>query len=313
MRVHLVCPNPAVDRTILLATLHKAIPNRPLEVRDFPGGKSFNVAYALLREGRDAIDVTVHTMLGGENGERVRRLATDQGICVQAIQVEQNTRECNIVVDTTHREIYPIYEAGLELSASLLSQFTEQLLDAIQPGDMVVFSGSLMKGMPDSYIADLQAQLNDPSVKFIADTSGGALRATYEQGHPTLIKINDEEFNQLFENELESVEDFLVYLRDHVDPSIPYFIVTLGSKGSVARLEGVLYQIKTVPVEAKNPVASGDYFLGGLVRGLVTGLDYIEAIKRSTAYSTSNVNYWYPHIELSDIDVLVEQIEVIER
>lgn len=37
--IHLICPNPALDRTLLVEKIEKNIPLRPTEVRDYPGGK----------------------------------------------------------------------------------------------------------------------------------------------------------------------------------------------------------------------------------------------------------------------------------
>lgn len=36
--IHLICPNPALDRTLLVEKIEKNIPLRPTEVRDYPGG-----------------------------------------------------------------------------------------------------------------------------------------------------------------------------------------------------------------------------------------------------------------------------------
>ena len=34
--IHLVCPNPAIDRTLLVDGFVKSLPNRPYEVKEFP-------------------------------------------------------------------------------------------------------------------------------------------------------------------------------------------------------------------------------------------------------------------------------------
>lgn len=310
--IHLIMPNPAVDRTILVEEFVKSLPNRPTEVRDFPGGKSFNVAYALQQEDH-LEEVTIHTMLGGQNGERVKELAHEAGYKIKAIQVDKNTRECNIIVDTKTNEIYPIYEHGFTLTEDLLNQFTEQLIDSVGPNDLVVFSGSLMQGMPKDYIAEVQNKINDSSVKFIIDTSGDALIATYQDAKPFAVKINDEEFNELFPNEdFQTIEEITEALRTKVKDSIPYFIVTLGKDGALARYEDKIYHFSGLEIDVKNPVASGDHFLGNLVRGLVKEEEIQEILTRSIAYSSSNCQYWYPHIEQEDVAKFKKQVKVTE-
>uniref|UniRef100_UPI0034368ABC PfkB family carbohydrate kinase n=1 Tax=Enterococcus sp. TaxID=35783 RepID=UPI0034368ABC len=142
--IHLICPNPAIDRTLLLETIENAVPNRPIEVKEFPGGKSFNVAYALSYE-EDSPQVTIHTMLGGIYGEHLRNLAQTKGYRVRVTNVEKNTRMCNILVDVKKKEIVPIYENGFDLNPEILEEFTINLINSIKDGDLIVFSGSLMK------------------------------------------------------------------------------------------------------------------------------------------------------------------------
>ena len=308
--IHLICPNPAVDRTILLEDFTKSLPNRPQEVKDFPGGKSFNVAYALEQEAHPE-EVTIHTILGGQNGQRVKDLAEEAGYNVQAVSVDKNTRECNIIVDTKSNDIYPIYEQGFNLTAALLEEFTNQLLASVSANDLVVFSGSLMQGMPADYIAQVQDKVNDSSVKFIVDTSGEAIQETYKKSKPYAVKINDEEFNELFPDEnYETTEEIIDALQTKIKDTIPYFIVTLGAEGALARFNQEVYHFSGLEIEVKNPVASGDHFLGNLVRGLVNEEDIQDILRKSIAYSSSNCQYWYPHIESEDVKQFIKEVTV---
>lgn len=306
--IHLVLPNPAVDRTLLVAGFQAGIPNRPYEVKDFPGGKSFNVAYAILKEGQE--DVCVHALLGGFNGQRVQALAQDQGVQVRALLVEKNTRECHVIVDTDTATVYPVYEPGLELTPDLLARFTDQLLEAIQPGDWVVFSGSLMEGMPADYIPRLQEAINDPRVHFVVDTSGPAMQAVYDRGQPYLVKINDQEYNELFGTQLEGPQAFIHHLKEQVADRVQRFIVTLGGQGAVAKLGDQYYHLQAEAITAKNPVASGDFFLGGLLRGLVSGEAAEDILLRAMAYATVNCLYWYPYIDLEVVEAIRDSIQI---
>ncbi|MBG9979554.1 1-phosphofructokinase [Facklamia sp. DSM 111018] len=309
--IHLICPNPAVDRTLLLNRLEPGSPNRPIEVRDFPGGKSFNVAYALELSGKGQ-EVTIHTILGGHNGERVRDLSERYNTSISALSVTQNTRECNILVDLSSKEIFPIYEKGFELTPALLDSFTQQLIRSISDHDLVVFSGSLMKGMPEDYIVKIQESVEAEDVKFIIDTSGEPLKAVYQNGNPHVIKINDEEYNELLQRDYHSPEAFIHSLKTEQEASAPYFIITMGGKGAVAKIKDRYFHLYLDPIEVKNPIASGDHFLGRLVQGVAEEEDFLESLKRSIAYSTSNCLYWYPHIEWTDVEKFYQQVKWIE-
>lgn len=309
--IHLICPNPAVDRTLLFESIHYAVPNRPIEVREFPGGKSFNVAYAYTYDSEPS-NITIHTMLGGLYGQHIKNLATERGYHVIDTKVNQNSRLCNILVDTSEASIIPVYEKGFDLDDSLLKDFTTNLIKNIKDGDTIVFSGSLMQGMPDTYIADIQDALRKQglSVKLCVDTSGEALVEAYK-AKPYLIKINDEEILDLFPNEsLETIEDYQALLKNKVDPEIEHFVITLGSKGVIGRMNGEFYFGKSEKVESKNPVACGDFFLGRLTKGLIDdSISPIEIIEDALLFATANVLSWYPEITSEALEQVKPLIE----
>ncbi|MBO0444715.1 tagatose 6-phosphate kinase [Enterococcus sp. AZ170] len=308
--IHLICPNPAIDRTLLIENFTADTPNRPYKVKEFAGGKSFNVAYALdFEEGM--VPYCIHTILGGRNGNYLKELASTRDIQLETIEVDRNTRCCSIIVDTTANKIYPIYENSFVLDALLLNKFTQQLLKAIQPKDTVVFSGSLMKGMPDDYIAQIQEQLKGQDVRFFIDTSGSALVEAFHK-NPDVIKINDEELVDLVpDHTFTELEDYADFLKSKTAAAIPYFIITLGAKGVIAKLNQKIYHLSLPPVKAKNPIACGDFFLGGLVKYLtLEQLDDLDVLKKAISYSTANVLNWFPEMKQIDIDRFEQEIVI---
>lgn len=310
--IHLICPNPAVDRTLLLHSIKTALPNRPIEVKEFPGGKSFNVAYALSYE-KSPVEITIHTMLGGLYGTHVANLAQERGYHVAKTHVEQNTRLCNILVDMSQKTVIPVYENGFDLTEETLAKFTETLLTSIQTDDLLVFSGSLMKGMPADYICqiDKELQKRNLDIRLCVDTSGETLAQTYQQTNPYLIKINDEELQDIFpEKELTTVEDYLEVLKNDIRSEIPNFIVTLGKKGIAGRINGAFYRGYAEPVEAKNPIACGDFFLGRLVKGILQEETPETMLQSALLFSTCNVMNWYPEVTDAQLESLVPTITV---
>lgn len=306
--IHLICPNPAIDRTLLVKNFTAERPNRPYEGQDFAGGKSFNVAYPMDFED-GSVPYCIHTILGGRNGDYLNELASKRNIQLEITEVEINTRFCTIIVDTTNTTIYPLYENSFVLDEHLLNKFTQQLLNAIQPEDTVVFSGSLMKGMPNDYIAQIKEQLKGQDIRFFIDTSGQALVEAYK-GNPEVIKINDEELSDLVPDyTFDRLQDYAHFLKSEAAATIPYFIVTLGEKGVIAKLNQQVYHLCVPPVQAKNPIACGDFFLGGLVKYLTLGqLDAVDVLKKAVSYSTANVLNWFPEMKQADIERIEQEI-----
>jgi tagatose 6-phosphate kinase len=307
--IHLICPNPAIDRTLLVKNFSAEIPNRPYEVKEFAGGKGFNVAYAIGFE-HPHVDFCVHTIVGGRNGDYLQELAYQSNIPLRLTHIDVNTRVCNIIMDTEKRITYPVYENSFNLESNLLDDFSSQIRNSISDGDIVVFSGSLMKGMPADYISHFIKEFDQHNVKFFVDTSGAALIEAYK-AKPYAIKINDEEILDLVPNNtFDTIESYAMFLDSDFTREIPIFIITLGSKGIIAKIDESIYYIQAKKVAAKNPIASGDFFLGGLVKGVANNDDALTILKRAISYSTANVLNWYPELHLSDINEICKTLEV---
>lgn len=308
--IHLVCPNPALDRTILINDFQPNKVNRPLAVYENAGGKSFNVAYALNKESENQDNLfCIHTMLGGMMGKYIEQLNQQNNNALIITQVEKNTRTCTIHVDCHAKNTYLVYEPGFTLTTDLLTIFTNNLLKNIKSGDSVVFSGSLMQGMPNDYIVQIARQL-PKDVQLIVDTSGEALRQAY-QCQPKMIKINDEELADLFPQfKIENPQQILTVLKNHLTEDIPYFIVTLGAKGIIAKLKNQFYQITLPQIEVKNPIASGDFFLGIITYYISRGELMIDHLITACAYASANCLQWTPKVDNTDMLTIKEQIKV---
>lgn len=304
--IHLICPNPALDRTILVDKIEKNIPIRPLEVRDYPGGKGFNVAYALKENG--ITDVRIHTILGGRIGQYIQDLNEERGNHLSFIEVPKTTRTCSIFVEKVTGDVELYYEKGLELSQELFAQFNHQLEESLEDGDWVVFSGSLMKGMPDDYIAHFIDE--HPQVKVVVDTSGPALQAAYDT-HPTLIKINNEELKELYpELDEQSPAAILEILKEKTPHE--NLIITMGAKGSLAKIGRRFFFVKSPKIQARNPIASGDFYLGLLVKGLSQGDAPQDYLRAASAFSTANCLNDFPEVKEEDFQRILAEVELSE-
>ena len=308
--LHLICPNPALDRTILVENYQEGLVNRPILVHENAGGKSFNVATALRANSEDSqVSYCIHTMLGGKMGDFIQELNRLANNPLVVTPVDKNTRTCTITIDTIAARTYLMYEKGFDLDSDLLDQFTDTLLSQVVAGDSVVFSGSLMQGMPDSYIADIGRALPQ-GARLVVDTSGPALREALA-ANPVLVKINDEELAELTGKEVTGAEDVFELLKSFA--SLPYFIVTLGGKGVVAKLGSDTFQLTFPKIRVKNPIASGDFFLGILCHDLAEkGIIDRDTVIRACAVATANCLEWTPKIDPDKVTDLIEKIELKE-
>ena len=311
--IHLICPNPAIDRTLLFEKIVRDKPNRPLKMKEVPGGKGFNVAYALSFD--HDVDFKIHTILGGKYGEHFIQLADYYHYPIVRTAADTNTRLCHILVDESDRSLILSQEYGFKLNRRLFNSFTNTLLDSVKNGDYIVFSGSLMQGMPETYISDVDEQLQQRGVKarMVIDTSGAPLRQAYKLA-PYMIKINNEEILDIFpQKKLETIQDYLHLLQSDVDPAISNFIITLGGKGAIGRIGHKYLYGYSQPVEVKNPNASGDFFLGRFMHGLARKEEETTILREALAFSTSNVENWFPEVtpkQLANAKIEIQDLEL---
>lgn len=304
--IHLVCLNPALDRTLILEDFKDSYPNRPKEVRDFPGGKSFNVAYALNTENPEA-QFLIHTLLGGDIGEYVKFLAKKNNMPLVITPTPNNTRTCSILFDTLHNQVFPVYENGIPVSQSIVDKFTETLLSKVSEGDTIIFSGSFAKGFPEDYISYILNQVKPLQIHVGIDSSGSALQKAFF-AKPNLVKINDEELLDIFPDFVgNNLIDYVDLMKDKRDILPSLFIVTLGKSGVLAKVQNHLFHVVAKQIDAKNPIASGDFFLGALLANKDNNTDVVQMVKRAIAYSTANCLNLYPEVKMEDINRIFEE------
>jgi 1-phosphofructokinase family hexose kinase len=306
--IHVVCPNPALDRTIYVNEFIQNGVCRAQSSVDLLGGKGFNIILSYLVE-KEPPDFCIHTFLGGYTGEYLKQLVQLKEIPSSLTKIKGTTRICSIIVDEIQEHAHLINESGPVIEEQEKTTFINQLLDVVKPNDIVIFSGSLPKGIEDNFYYQLIHMVQEKGAKSILDTSGKFLEEGVK-AKPWLTKVNESEFYELvghshFNSKEYSIEELLQEF-----PEERNFIVTRGWKGSIAKFGKDIFQVKLPVVNAKNATASGDIFLGALSIGLANNLAFEDALLKASTYSLSNCLYWYPHIELSDVENYKSKIKV---
>ncbi|GKU85147.1 1-phosphofructokinase family hexose kinase [Niallia sp. NCCP-28] len=306
--IHVVCPNPALDRTVFLKKFEINGVSRAQFSKDLLGGKGFNVIRSyLIKEKKSSY--LIHTFLGGYTGQFLQTLIQKEKVDSIVTEINGTTRICSIVVDEHQKHAHLINESGPSIGKSEAGLFLKRLLTSVNAGDFVLFSGSLPEGLDQNFYAKTIAILEARGAKCVLDSSGPSL-AMGIQANPWLIKVNELEFFELIGQLPEKADANSVEKALRELDSSSNFIVTLGGKGTLAKFENAVYKVALPKIEVKNATASGDIFLGGLTKSLHNGESIEKALQTASLYSLSNCLYWYPNIELSDVEYYESQIKV---
>jgi 1-phosphofructokinase len=161
-------------------------------------------------------------------------------------------------------------EVGPILSADEVSALERAVLDLAPRADWVVGSGSLPRGVPDGFYADLVRDARAAGVRVAIDTSGPAMATALEAG-PDLIKPNHEELAEVVGRPLPTLGDVIKAARDLCDGGVGAVLVSLGGAGAVL-VEGGRVHHGISPVDrVVSTVGAGDATLAGFLAGGGTG------------------------------------------
>ncbi len=270
--------NPAWDMTYTAPTVTLGL-NRATSCVGKAGGKGINVSRAIGKAGGDSVALAV---LGGETGERIRRALTEEGMTVEVLAVEGETRT-NISLVGEDGNSLEINGAGTAVHGETVAALVGWLRARLQRGDTLCLCGSLPKGADVGLYGTLCAVGGECGAFVVLDCTGASLLASLDgECPPALIKPNGEELAELYTcrtgKAAPTREDWLYreggetkvrcdFLRtmaaETVDLAKTAVLCTLGSAGALwMDAEETVFVPAVQVAVAKAEKGAGDTYLG---------------------------------------------------
>lgn len=304
-----VSANPAIDRVYFVERFQMGAVYRPLKMTCTAGGKGLNVARVARILGAE---VTAMGFAGGYNGEFIKAEVEKLGIADRFTPIAGETRICINIADSSGRS-GEILEPGPAIEAAEAAQFLEEFQKTLSRCDVICASGSLPKGLDSGFYCELVRLARASGRKMIVDTSGSALEDVIK-AKPYMVKPNRDELAKLLGSEIVSLSDVPDALRALHAQGITIPLVTLGSGGAMAYIDGQFYHYTTPDIPVKNTVGSGDSTIAGIAVGLQRGLTVRDAVRLGMAAGTANtqfdqtgmvspelVEFYYKQIDVKEI------------
>ena len=197
--------NPSLDRTIALdAPLQPGEVQAAQSARDDAGGKGINVSRAVAAAGHATLAVLP---LSEADPYRVPLQATR--LETRPVSV-RGTARANLTITDPPGETTKLNLPGSTLAPTEAEALIAAVVDATVGARWLVLAGSVPPGAGDDFyvrvIDAVRRAHGDAAPRIAVDTSGDALRAVVEHGHPDLIKPNDEELAELAGVDLAGVD-----------------------------------------------------------------------------------------------------------
>jgi 1-phosphofructokinase/tagatose 6-phosphate kinase len=278
--------NAALDRTLTVPNFQRGQRHRASESLSLAGGKGINVARALKRLD---VPVVATGLAGGRSGMRIIEELTSEAILNDFVRIAAESRTSTAVVDPTGGSYTEINEWGPQVEPDELAMLLDKVEYLSRGADFVVFSGSLPRGVEDSFYAEAIRFLNRRQVRAVLDAEGAPLRLGAE-AEPYLVSPNQNEAEGLVGQELNDQEDFVMALERIADRGARNVLIT-HETGCFALFREerrrLLFAAEAPRVEPISAVGSGDVLLAGFLAARVAEEPLETALRLAVAAGTA--------------------------
>ena len=289
--IYTVTFNPSLDYVVSVESFEAGKINRTTSEVVFPGGKGINVSYILKELG---VDNTAMGFVAGFTGEYLKSELNKLGIHTDFIGVNAGMTRINVKMRSTiqlltdeemdksngvvHTEETEINGQGPIISETVLAQLMEKI-ESLTEEDILVVSGSISQGVPQSIYADIVKLCNEKQVRVVVDAGSALLWNTLEH-KPFLIKPNHHELGDIFNREITTREEIIFYGKELQNRGARNVLVSAGKNGAVLIAEdGLVYECEAPQGEMINSVGAGDSMVAGFLAGYLKSYDYENALK----------------------------------
>jgi 1-phosphofructokinase/tagatose 6-phosphate kinase len=263
--------NAAIDKSLAVPNFRLGRRHRTVEQRTMAGGKGVNIARTLKALGQPVIATG---FAGGATGTHIVEQLTEESILNDFVRIREESRTNTSVLDPTTGQQTEINERGPLVTEREVELFRDKLLYLARGAAIVVFAGSLPRGVEPDLYASLIRELERSEVLTVADTDGEPLRQAV-RAEPDLVSPNVIEAEELVGHEFASESERSLAVGEIAALGPREAIMTLPD-GCFAQLlhdgQRVLKRARIEPRE--EPIAkrgSGDAFLAGFLAARYEG------------------------------------------
>jgi 1-phosphofructokinase/tagatose 6-phosphate kinase len=234
------------------------------------GGKGVNIARTLKALGQPVIATG---FAGGATGTHIVEQLTEESILNDFVRIRDESRTNTSVLDPTTGEQTEINERGPSVSEREIELFRDKLLYLARGAAIVVFAGSLPRGVEPDIYAALIRDLERMEVTTVVDTDGEPLRQAV-RAEPDVVSPNVLEAEELVGHEFAGEEDRSLAVVEIAALGPHEAIMTLPDGCFAQVLVDGQRRLKRARIEPREPIAkrgSGDAFLAGYLAARYEG------------------------------------------
>ena len=274
--------NPAIDRTMMVDKLVFEDRGYILSRTEAAGGRGINASHVIHTFGGKTLALLTS---GGEVGARMEQLLASFGFPYEAVRVKSEGR-VNLTVSDQQGLTAKLNERGAPLSAAEVDAVRELVEARLKKASWLMLCGSLQPGVPDYFYAKLIRVAQENNVRTLLDTDGDALLHALDT-KPTVITPNQPEAERLLGRAILTRSQCLEALQRIHAMGPETVILSLGSRGALARGPEGTFEILPPRVDALCPIGAGDAMAAAFVWATEKKKAFPDALRWAVATGTA--------------------------
>ena len=279
--------NTMVDKTVYVEKIEKGHIQRARQTNMVAGGKGVNVSRQLTILGLETIATGFY---GGETGDMIARLMSDENIPHDFIRIESLTRE-GVTYLEDDGTITAVFEPPHTITPEEVDALLRKCIFLANRSPWITFNGSSPHRNADAMYHDIMGAIKNTSVRTVLDTYGEPLRLAIGM-QPFLFKPNKQEFEKTFNIKLDSEKMYRRALDDCIDRGIGCTIMTDGSSPAYVGTPDGHWVVYPPKIQSVNPTGSGDALIAGILYAYEQEMHFEDTIIFGMAAGAANAQTW---------------------
>jgi fructose-1-phosphate kinase PfkB-like protein len=262
-----------------------------------------------------ALGVPTHAviLLGHDpNGRAYEALLSEEQFPMTILRRVGRTRSDIIIVDTGHKQQTVIREDPDSITRDDRRMVSDALVNLIQPGDTVVFGGTLPGGVrPDTY-ALLTSLAQGKGAAVAINAGGGEPLALAIQARPRLVYVTQTQLEPLFNIPVRAYGDVLHCAGEMVKRGVERVLVAMDDSNQAFLVTETGAWMARWPAATGTLSGRAEALIAGYLAGRLNGRPFDKALRLGgalAAYTASQVGQEFG--TLRDVESLVGEVEVI--
>ena len=286
--IYTVTFNPAIDYIAKVNNLEKNEINRAISEKILAGGKGINVSIVLKNLGIESIALG---FIAGFTGQEIKRRVEEFGIKTDFVNIPDKFSRINVKLQSTIDEIITeetaINGEGPKILEQEVNEFMKKI-ENIKKDDFLVLAGSVSRNMQDDIYEKICIRVKEKGANIVADATGKLLVNVLKH-NPFLIKPNKKELEEIFEKEINTDEEIVLYARKLQEMGAQNVLISMDKDGAILITQDkkLLYS-KAPKGNVVNSVGSGDSMVAGFITGYLKYKDYEKALKLGIASGSAS-------------------------